>query len=764
MKITKRRLRKILLESLLLESRKTREWIKTQPKPDQTPLLDAYNKGLTVIDKLSWIQKTRGTEPIQDVVPDVIRFFEPQVQAIVRENGYPTNLSKKNYKTVNDLRRVLSQVDALIDSRKSKPEPTVKTIDDPNQVEKIDQVGPWTILLPKTVKGSTACDISGKDTSWCTTKTKGQNLFLSYVGREKEDIILFYVMDYSRTPDDPFKVQKEPFMDNNDSRISIGFVHGSPTLTGQDGSLSVDAANKGIKDHHLRSEAGLGQYYDKIMGILKAEAQVIGSNHPAKESFKRACQDILYLKSVIKDYGEDEKRDYIEQISASSYEKSQEVFEFIFFYDPIFLLHSIKKPKGENSGITLDTVERVYRLITSSSNPIDAFKENKSYAFKSNSKRAIKDIVNFILIRQSHLLAGDFFQKYLVLHTQLTLGKTNVSEDDIDYYFEELVDEVMEVQHLIFPPHPNFASEINKYESDVLSEKGVQNIIDNSKSSKYDSDYRGLRTVESVYTSSQNEELKSKFFTEVIEHRFNYFLKIMRRLVDFGFLPVRGPDGKRRTLPRMTDEDGLATGLMIRVLSMLPSHNVYYRMTRQETPVMIQELENAIDEHFPEFFQMSLSEFYRFIEPEGGLKGREKISKYAHQADIDIYIEPLLTGEFAQYDANSAGDNPLARLLSYIAASNYISERAIQHFKKHFLEYHDIFIYNKVKCDDQFLLDKYNSMELKTQEIKRYRADGSVETITRPVPDDIKTKIADEIKARISEGIWSLDNDVLHNI
>ena len=151
MKITKRHLKKILLESLLLESRKTREWIKTQPEPDQVHLLDAYNKGLTVIDQLSWIQKTRGNEPIQDVVPDVIRFYDPQVQSIVRENGFQTNLSRRTYPTVNDLRRVISQVDALIDSRKeATTAPSIKPFDDPYHVDRLGQVGPWTILMPRT--------------------------------------------------------------------------------------------------------------------------------------------------------------------------------------------------------------------------------------------------------------------------------------------------------------------------------------------------------------------------------------------------------------------------------------------------------------------------------------------------------------------------------------------------------------------------------------------------------------------------------------
>ena len=192
-------------------------------------------------------------------------FFDPQVQTIVKENGFPTDLNKRNYPTVNELRRVISQVEALIDSRKEKSVPAIKPIDDPNQVEKLAQVGPWTILLPKTVTGSTACDISGHDTTWCTTKTRGQNLFLSYVGRERDDIILFYVMDYSRTPDDPHEYRNEACMANNDSRLSIGFHNGVPVLDGQSGGLSVDASNAGLTADDLKSDNCLGEHYDKII-------------------------------------------------------------------------------------------------------------------------------------------------------------------------------------------------------------------------------------------------------------------------------------------------------------------------------------------------------------------------------------------------------------------------------------------------------------------------------------------------------------------
>ena len=75
MRITRRKIRQIILESMLQESKQTRKWIKTQPLSDQDALLQAYNDGIKDLSQLAWIQKTRGTEPIPDVAADVIRFL-----------------------------------------------------------------------------------------------------------------------------------------------------------------------------------------------------------------------------------------------------------------------------------------------------------------------------------------------------------------------------------------------------------------------------------------------------------------------------------------------------------------------------------------------------------------------------------------------------------------------------------------------------------------------------------------------------------------
>jgi hypothetical protein len=110
----------------------------------------------------------------------------------------------------------------------------------------------------------------GKGTTWCTAATKTQNLFLSYVARDKQNIILYYLIkkggDSRRDPT---------------AKISVGFINGEPYLEGTDGHITVDAANRGYTEDGLRSV--LGDQYDPIMDAMKAHAVKIAGRHPAKQ-------------------------------------------------------------------------------------------------------------------------------------------------------------------------------------------------------------------------------------------------------------------------------------------------------------------------------------------------------------------------------------------------------------------------------------------------------------------------------------------------
>ena len=312
MKLDGKLLKKLILE-VIEEGRQEKKWIAQQPEGEQKQLLSAEQQGLKLSD-LAWIRNVRGGEPIQDIVGDVIDFRDEKTQQTLKSNNFETNLSKKTYPTVNDLRRTLQKIS---DANKLDVQYD-DVLKDPSQVELLGKVGNWEILMPLTQGGSVACDISGKDTTWCTQKKSGQNLFYSYVGREDDEIILFYVMDYSRTPNLKGR--------DADARLSIGFLNGEPVLEGQDGGLSVDAENEGLIEGSLQNY--LGDNYDKIMSILKTKAKKVGSKHPAKETLEKAAQNVILLKKLVKDYGKEEKKDFYKQILKQD-EISPKVFYFL---------------------------------------------------------------------------------------------------------------------------------------------------------------------------------------------------------------------------------------------------------------------------------------------------------------------------------------------------------------------------------------------------------------------------------------------------
>lgn len=292
MKFSKNRLRQIILEEMiqyLEEGRQEKNWIAQQPEEEQEQWLSAEQQGLKLSD-LAWIKKVRGGEPIGDIIGDVLYFRKQDVQKKLKDNGFETNLSKKTYPTVNDLRMLIKNVSDAQESDVKYDE----ILRDPSQVELLGKVGNYEILFPLTQRGSIACDISGEDTTWCTTKSQGQNLFYSYLSTP-----LIYIVDYTRTPN----------LENGndaDARLSVGFMEdGTPILEGRDGFVSVDALNRGLTEEKLRNI--FGNDYEEIMTIASSKVKEIGGNHPAKVQLEKASQNIMLLKKMVQDYGAQEK-------------------------------------------------------------------------------------------------------------------------------------------------------------------------------------------------------------------------------------------------------------------------------------------------------------------------------------------------------------------------------------------------------------------------------------------------------------------------
>jgi hypothetical protein len=317
MKLTRRQLSLLIENYLVTEARRDRDWIEALSisEEDKEEYRQAEIQGLK-IPELSWIEKVRGTEPIRDIIPDVLEFKKPEfinkIKIKSKRLNDPSllnrlNLSVKIYPSVNSLRAMIEEINVDVSGLDRSKFVPLETGDD---LEIVGEAGPWTVILPKTIRGSVSCDARvSKDTTWCTTKRSGQNLFYHYVGRGGVNMMLFYIMDYSRKPDNPVEDRQFPFEANNDSRISLGVVNSKPRMDGTNGGLSVDASNTGYEQDDL--EDVLGSYYDQVMSLINASVQKHGGVSPALKTVQRAATNLDLLLKIIKDYDEEARKVFL---------------------------------------------------------------------------------------------------------------------------------------------------------------------------------------------------------------------------------------------------------------------------------------------------------------------------------------------------------------------------------------------------------------------------------------------------------------------
>jgi len=168
----------------------------------------------------------------------------------------------------------------------------------------------WILSMPHTTKAS--C-LLGKQTEWCTSRTKSQNLFLNYVGRYSDDIVLFYVI----------KIDGNPKKNPND-KLSVGFVNGIPVFDGNSGGLTVNASNKGISIEEFGQI--LGKELSQIILIkMDEKSQSIKGKHPAKKEMERIAKSVdRYMKKISEFKNEDELNEFKKQIAKYNLSKNMQ--------------------------------------------------------------------------------------------------------------------------------------------------------------------------------------------------------------------------------------------------------------------------------------------------------------------------------------------------------------------------------------------------------------------------------------------------------
>ena len=169
----------------------------------------------------------------------------------------------------------------------------------------------WILAMPHTTKAS--C-LLGKDTDWCTARTKSQNLFLSYVGNIEGNNILFYLI----------KIDGNPKKNPND-KLSVGFRNRVPIFGGESASSTVNALNEILSIEEFGQI--LGKELAQIMLIkMDEKSQSIEGKHPAKKEMERIAKSVdKYMKKISEFKNEDELNNFKVEIARYDISKDMQM-------------------------------------------------------------------------------------------------------------------------------------------------------------------------------------------------------------------------------------------------------------------------------------------------------------------------------------------------------------------------------------------------------------------------------------------------------
>lgn len=167
----------------------------------------------------------------------------------------------------------------------------------------------WFVAMPHTTRASCAL---GKNTEWCTARTKSQNLFLNYVGRPDEDIILFYVIKRRGNP-----------VRNQFDKMSVGFTEGEQAFDQGEGTITVTANNNSLSQEQFEKILGKTTA-DYFLQTMKNKSKELNGKHPAKKEVEEISKNFDSFISKVQTFkGEDEKKDFLKLVAANK--KSKEV-------------------------------------------------------------------------------------------------------------------------------------------------------------------------------------------------------------------------------------------------------------------------------------------------------------------------------------------------------------------------------------------------------------------------------------------------------
>lgn len=310
---------KLLLSSVEVDSTKSKKEELKESLNSKYPDINLVNINE---DYLLWLHlryvlsKANPDEivhPIEEALETLKKFpsiqdkykASPEFKKKVNEAGYPDISSVKNL-TLDDMENIsaldTSGLSIRVEGVEIKKE------------EFLGKFGEWNLWIPHTQE--TSAKIAGYDenyvpeTTWCTARTKGSNLFYNYIGRKDIPLFLFYIIK-----DNPEK--------NNDW-LSIGYISQgsrlSPDFRGNDGGLSVNRKNKGLEEGDYYRI--LGENWNSIKYRIESEIEkykIMDNGEeryisPARYMIERLAKNAEEFKGALDQRSSAEKKDFIKII------------------------------------------------------------------------------------------------------------------------------------------------------------------------------------------------------------------------------------------------------------------------------------------------------------------------------------------------------------------------------------------------------------------------------------------------------------------
>jgi len=171
----------------------------------------------------------------------------------------------------------------------------------------------YEMSVPQNKKESVSFDSDPefKTTTWCTTRSAGQNLFDNYT---KNGGILFYFKKKSVTDEKAAEKNDDNRYKDPYTRFCIGIGKGKtkpefPKEGEGAGRLIVDQNNAGVSEE--RAKKILGQDFDKVIKAIEDYNKQINNQLPFAKSFDKIVKSVSAVAEVIKDYTFPEKYDFL---------------------------------------------------------------------------------------------------------------------------------------------------------------------------------------------------------------------------------------------------------------------------------------------------------------------------------------------------------------------------------------------------------------------------------------------------------------------